>query len=103
MMKKWFHILIVISLLLAAGCQREPRLDNAVSGLVLTVRCEDPALTKVDPEPADGETRFNENLIKSVDFFFYPGETPRAHKSRCRTDLYGCEQYEGYGLCRGQL
>ena len=75
-MKKWFHILIVISLLLAAGCQREPRLDNAVSGLVLTVRCEDPALTKVDPEPADGETRFNENLIKSVDFFFYPGETP---------------------------
>ena len=76
MMKKWFHILIVISLLLAAGCQREPRLDNAVSGLVLTVRCEDPALTKVDPEPADGETRFNENLIKSVDFFFYPGETP---------------------------
>ena len=76
MMKKWFHILIVISLLLAAGCQREPRLDNAVSGLVLTVRCEDPALTKADPEPADGETRFNENLIKSVDFFFYPGETP---------------------------
>lgn len=76
MMKKWFHILIVFSLLLAAGCQREPRLDNAVSGLVLTVRCEDPALTKADPEPADGETRFNENLIKSVDFFFYPGETP---------------------------
>ncbi len=73
-MKKWFHILILVSLLLAAGCQREPRFDRDVSGVVLTDRCEDPAISKSDP--ADGETRFNENLIKSVDFFFYPGDAP---------------------------
>lgn len=74
MIKKWFHILILISLLLAAGCQREPRFGRDVSGVVLTVRCEDPSSTKADTE--DGEARFNENLIKSVDFFFYPGDAP---------------------------
>ncbi len=73
-MKKLFHILIVLPLLLAVGCQREARLERAASGLVLTVRCEDPSLTKT--ESADGESRFNENLIKSVDFFFYPGSAP---------------------------
>lgn len=77
MMRKWFHILMLLPLLLlAAGCRVELEPDRPVSGLVLTVRCEDPALTKADPEPADGETRFNENLIKSVDFFFYPGNAP---------------------------
>ncbi len=77
MMRKWFHILTLLPLLLlAAGCRVELEPDRPVSGLVLTVRCEDPALTKADPEPADGETRFNENLIKSVDFFFYPGNAP---------------------------
>lgn len=74
MMKRWFHSLIVFLLLVAAGCQSEPRLERTAPGLVLTVRCEDAASAKSDP--ADGETRFNENLIKSVDFFFYPGETP---------------------------
>lgn len=73
-MSKWFHILILFPLLLMAGCFTEPGLEIADSGLMLTVRCEDPALTK--SEPADGETRFNENLIKSVDFFFYPGDAP---------------------------
>ena len=68
MMRKWFHILVLLPLLLQKII--------ADSGLMLTVRCEDPALTKADPEPADGETRFNENLIKSVDFFFYPGNAP---------------------------
>lgn len=74
MMSKWFHILILLPLLFVAGCFTEPGLEIADSGLMLTVRCEDPALTK--SEPADGETRFNENLIKSVDFFFYPGDAP---------------------------
>ena len=77
MMRKWFHILMLLPLLLlAAGCRVGLEPERPDSGLVLTVRCEDPDLTKADPEPADGETRFNENLIKSVDFFFYPGETP---------------------------
>lgn len=76
-MKRWLHILLLVPLLLAAGgCVSGIRLDTPGSGLVLTVRCEDPALTKSDAEKEDGETRFNENLIKSVDFFFYPGKNP---------------------------
>ena len=75
MMKQWFHILILLPLLLATGCFPETGPENAGSGLVLTVRCEDPALTKATT-PEDGETRFNENLIASVDFFFYPGSSP---------------------------
>ena len=75
-MKRLFHILVLLPLLLAAGCIRGIVPDGPGSGLVLTVRCEDPSLTKSTPE--DGETRFNENLIKSVDFFFYPGNAPAA-------------------------
>jgi len=75
MMKSWFHMLIFLPLLLAAGCVSVVELDTPASGLVLTVRCEDPELTKATT-PEDGETRFNENRIKSVDFFFYPGENP---------------------------
>ena len=75
-MKRLFHILIFLPLLLAAGCISGVGLDTPASGLVLTVRCEDPALTKSTSTEEDGETLFNENLIKSVDFFFYPGETP---------------------------
>lgn len=75
-MKKLLHILILLPLLLAAGCTKDFVSDSPGSGLVLTVRCEDSALTRSTPE--DGETRFNENLIKSVDFFFYPGDAPAA-------------------------
>ena len=75
MMKKWFHILMLLPLLLAAGCTTESWPERPESGLVLTVRCEDPELSKATT-PADGETRFNENLIESVDFFFFPGSTP---------------------------
>ena len=74
MKKGLLHILIVLALLLTAACTKDYVPENPAPGLVLTVRCEDPALTKSTPE--DGETRFNENLIKSVDFFFYPGAAP---------------------------
>ena len=74
MMRKWFHILMLLPLLLTAGCQEGLEPNRPGSGLMLTVRCEDSPLVKSDPE--DGETRFNENLFKSVDFFFYPGENP---------------------------
>lgn len=74
MMRKWFHILMLAGLLtLAAGCQRSLEPDLPASGVKITVRCEDHALSKATE---DGETRFNENLIKSVDFFFYPGNAP---------------------------
>ena len=64
-MRRLFHILFYLPLLIAAGCVSGVGLDTPASGLVLTVRCENPELTK--STPADGETRFNENLIKSVD------------------------------------
>lgn len=73
-MRKWFHILILLPLLLVAGCFPEPGFESAESGLMLTVRCEAPVLTK--STPVDGEKAFNENRIKSVDFFFYPGNDP---------------------------
>ncbi len=73
-MRKWLHILIFATLLMAVGCKAGLEPESPGSGVLLTVRCEDPALSKSTPE--DGETRFNENLIKSVDFFFYPGENP---------------------------
>ena len=69
-MKRLIHILMFLPLLLAAGCVRDLEPYTPASGLVLTVHCEDPELTK--STPTDGENRFNENLIKSVDFFFYP-------------------------------
>lgn len=74
-MKRLFHIMMLLPLLLAAGCVRDMEPGRPAEGLVLTVRCEYPDLTKATE---DGETRFNENLIKSVDFFFYPGETPES-------------------------
>ena len=74
MRARWFHILMLLPLLLtAAGCQRSLEPDIPVSGVRITVRCEDQAQSKATE---DGETRFNENLIKSVDFFFYPGNAP---------------------------
>ena len=76
-MKKLIHILMFIPLLLAAGCVRDMKPYTPASGVILTVRCEDPDLTKSTPE--DGETRFNENLIKSVDFFFYQGDNPASN------------------------
>ena len=71
---------MLLPLLLAAGCARDMEPYTPASGLVLTVRCEDPDLTKA-PETGteDGETRFNENLIRSVDFFFYRGDDPASN------------------------
>lgn len=77
MNKRWFHILLLVSLLALSGCVDEigPKVMEE-EGITLTIRCEDPLLTKASPP--DGEQQYNENLIKSVDFFFYPGETPDA-------------------------
>lgn len=74
-MLRHLHIAWLLCLtLLLAGCAREvvPSLD--APGITLTVRCDNPLLpTKADK---DGEQAFNENLIKSVDFLFYPGANP---------------------------
>lgn len=65
---------LVLLALLASGCAREPFPSADEPGIVLTVRCDNPALTKA--ESKDGEQSYNENVIKSVDFLFYPGENP---------------------------
>ena len=76
-MRKYLHIVLLLSLAcLISGCVAEsvPTLEG--TGIQLTVRCDNPLLTKGDTEDKDGEKPFNENLIKSVDFLFYPGSDP---------------------------
>ena len=76
-MWKRFHIAWLLCLtLLLSGCAREAVPSSEVPGITLTVRCDNPLLaTKADGEK-DGVQDFNENLIKSVDFLFYPGPNP---------------------------
>ena len=74
-MFKWRHTFGFACLtLLFAGCVREDVSSLESPGITLTIRCDNPLLsTKADGEK-DGVQTFNENLIKSVDFLFYPGE-----------------------------
>lgn len=78
MMRKLLHIVLLFSLAcLIGGCATEPipTLEGE-TGIQLTVRCDNPLLTKTATEDRDGEKPYNENLIKSVDFLFYPGSNP---------------------------
>lgn len=72
-----FHMAWLVCLtFLLAGCVREAMPSFEEPGITLKVRCDNPlSATKADGEK-DGEQNFNENLIKSVDFLFYPGENP---------------------------
>ena len=77
--RKRIHIALLLALLLLMGCTAEKELfQGGGPGVELTVRCDNPLLvTKADPESTkNGELSYNENLIKSVDFFFYPGKSP---------------------------
>lgn len=75
MIRTGLHRLLLLLALLLTGCVLEPVPSReAGPGFELTVRCDDVDATKA--APADGEVRFNENLIRSVDFFFYPGTNP---------------------------
>ena len=76
--KSGHMVLLVLGAFLMMGCTREtvPSLEGP--GITLTVRCDDAVPTKADPQLKDGETSFNENLIQSVDFLFYPGADPDA-------------------------
>ena len=76
-MKKCFHILVLVSVLLLPGCNIDFGPEWGGTDMILTVRCDESPVTKAgDPETQDGEKRYNENLIRSVDFFFYPGTNP---------------------------
>lgn len=79
MMGKYLHIVFLLSLAcLISGCTAESvsTLQEG-TGIQLTVRCDNPVMTKAG-EDKDGERSLNENLIKSVDFLFYPGSDPGA-------------------------
>lgn len=80
MMGKYLYIVLLLSLAcLIWGCAAEPVPSlEGTTGIQLTVRCDNPILTKTETEEKDGEKPFNENLIKSVDFLFYPGSNPAA-------------------------
>ena len=69
-MKRGLHILLLFCLSWLTGCVDEPVFQKPGEGIVLTVCCEEPLLTKTDKA---GEQQYNENLIKTVDFLFYPG------------------------------
>ena len=71
-----FHIAWLFCLtLLLAGCVREAVPSMEEPGIMLTVRCDNPLLSKADGTK-DGEQAYNENVIHSVDFLFYPGDSP---------------------------
>lgn len=67
-MKKIIYILLAAAALAAVSCQKDPRLngfDNLDQGLTLKFFCGD--MTKATVDGAD-----NENLVKQIDYFFFP-------------------------------
>ena len=75
-MKKCLHILMFVSVLLLSGCAIDIGPTWRGTEMVLTVRCDESPVTKAGDSTQDGEKKYNENLIRSVDFFFYPGANP---------------------------
>lgn len=74
MIRKFYHIVLLLIASLISGCTSEVVPSREETNILLTVRCDAP--TKSDPEEKEGEQSFNENLIRSVDFLFYPGSEP---------------------------
>ena len=75
MIRRLAYCLSVLLVLMSA-CTKEPEAHDGLC-IELSVRCDDPDLTKAETDDTrDGENKYNENLISTVDFFFYPGETP---------------------------
>ncbi len=67
---------LLAALVLVFSCTKDPA-SPAGSGIEITVRCGDSFPVKSDPDDTrNGEDKYNENLIQSVDFFFYPGKNP---------------------------
>ena len=75
MIRKHCHIVLLLVACLFTGCAIEPVPFQEETGIRLTVKCDQAVQTKAD-ETKEGEQAFNENVIKSVDFLFYPGENP---------------------------
>ena len=68
------YLLLLIAI--AVSCVSEGTHDSGPY-IELTLRCGDATLVKAGNNGTmDGVDRYNENLIDTVDFFFYPGEDP---------------------------
>lgn len=65
---------LLTTLALCIACAKVP--EEMGTGIEITVRCGEPALSKASGDTQDGEDRYNENWIETVDFYFYPGENP---------------------------
>lgn len=76
MMWRRLHIVLLMAAILLTGCAREVVPFDLEPGIKLTVKCGDTFQTKA--ETREGVKDFNENLIQSVDFLFYPGSNPSA-------------------------
>ena len=75
MIRRLSYCLLAV-LLLGVSCSREQSAPDR-SGIEISVYCCDPVSVKSgSDETRDGEDKYNENLIQSVDFFFYPGQNP---------------------------
>ena len=96
MISKFSHILslMLASLFFFTGCVPELLPIQKETGFVLTIRCEETLKTKAEMSGVD---IFNENLIKSVDFLFYPGANPSMTEDavyHIRKDMDGIVQRE---------
>ena len=68
---------LMSALALASACTKTTGELEGDAGIEISVFCADAAKTRADSgDTQDGENRYNENLISTVDFFFYPGENP---------------------------
>ena len=68
---------LLLALVLLGACRREPVRDAMGQHIELTLRCSEPYLAKAGNDGTlEGLDRYNENLIDTVDFFFYPGDNP---------------------------
>jgi len=75
MIRRLSYCLLAV-LVLVSSCAKDPVLPEG-SGIEISVHCGDVIPTKSDSgDSRDGEDKYNENLISSVDFFFYPGKNP---------------------------
>ena len=76
-MRKFLHIIVLLAVILLWGCTAERDFAYGDGArFSLKVRCDNGLMPVKTPQ--DGEQSFNENLIQSVDFLFYPGASPSA-------------------------
>ncbi len=80
-MKKIIYSLSLLCLIVAASCTQELQIDDSAleqGGITLTLRSVEPQTKATKP----GESAYNENLIQSVHYFFYPkdGTTTNTEK-----------------------